>query len=220
MAHTVYNDGDGLKKYRKVRGNGDTTTPYEGYVVDQDLITATGTQAQTPASKSVLTSTGATPYSVIQLLKGILLEGGSGGTAAPAFLEFSTTTPVSVGTANTELLVVDCRGWNHLAVTIANTGTTAFSDFFVAMRTNTTAAWRQLTFTESDFTTNVSKNSGNMGLHLIDTSNFGGFGQAFLTMPASGSGWILMNVRGFSHVRFVATVAAGTTTATVFGNVE
>lgn len=208
MPSTSYVDGDGLKKNRKVRGNGDTTTPYEGYVVDDDLNTATGTQAQAPAVKSTLATTGATPYSIIQLLKGILLNLGT----ETQYTEFASGV-ISVGTTLTTVVTVDVRNFRRMNIQIQNTGATALNAFSVQGRYNSGLGgfYNPRASTTADFTTNRALQTGNSTAFVLDAS-------ADLTVLAgSGSGWLELNVERYESIQIQATVASGTTNLRIDG---
>lgn len=147
---TSYIDGDGLKQNRAVRGDGGAVSPFEAYVVDADLNNATGSQSQAPASKSTLTSTGTTPYSMLQLLKGILINTGSSGssqtqysdgasaatptgTVAMAKTSGGTVSAVSVD-ASGSLLVSTNNNYSEFSSGSVSVGTTAATVITVDVR--------------------------------------------------------------------------------------
>jgi hypothetical protein len=65
MTYTTYVDGDGIKKNRKVRGEGSVSDPHEGVVYDADMNAALGAPTSTPATNTTGT------WTLISLLKGL-----------------------------------------------------------------------------------------------------------------------------------------------------
>lgn len=217
MTYTTYTDADGLKKNRKVRGAGTTGDPYEGYSYDVELNTTTGTRTQIPADKATLTTTGGTAYSIIQLLKGILLNSGStgGGSTSLVYSQAVDVTPVVI-TATSPALVteINTADWNYLSLWIQNTGTDALNELiteagFSATLTSKYAYLAGAAATGS-YGSGTGKQSNNTLIPIIFANN--------LPALASGAdGFIELDVRRYERIRFRASVASGSATLAING---
>ena len=216
MTYTTYVDGDGLKKNRKVRGTGTQADPYDSYTYDVDLNTAAGTRTQAPADKPTLTTTGTTSYSIIQLLKSILLNTGesSGGGSTAFYSTPVNVASVSVTTTVATVAEVITADWDYLTLWIQNTGSVALNEFKTEAGMSATLEFKYAFLAGAaaagSYSTGTGKQSGNSLIPVITANNLP-------ALAASGDAFIELDVRRYQRIRFQASVASGTTNLVLNG---
>lgn len=213
MSNQPYIAPGGSTAYRKSDGSGTDVDPFVAYFREDALRTAHGTPADLPANTATLTTTPATAYSEIQLLKALVL-GQSTGTVAATYAECTSgTTAITITTTLTTVITVDVRGWKRLNLQIQNLGATALNAFSVQGRYNSGLGsfYNPRAAATADFTTGRALQTGNATAFVFDAS-------ADLTvLAATTSGWIELNVEKYESIRIQARVATGTTTMRIDG---
>ena len=209
MANFDYSIIDGGSVERKIRGEDLGTDgggiQIIGHKFKSDEI---GALADAAATSEAGSST------VIALLKGALRElisiAAGGGQSSTNYLEGHTDEltppgPISIGTAETVLVTIDCRGYKRLGITVQNAGSVALNSFVTKVRYHSSFGFHFPEVTGS-YDTGSSNNTGNATV-LIRKTN----GTAPETLAGSAYTWIRLNVEGVESIEFTATVAAGTT---------
>ncbi|MFG6101204.1 hypothetical protein U2F10_03050 [Leptothoe sp. EHU-05/26/07-4] len=210
MADFDYPVVDGDSTGRKIRaenlGTDDQGIQILGHKFWNDTIGAIADVAATNESGS---------STVIALLKGALRElvaiaAGSGGGGSANYLEGRTDDldpagPVSIGTAETTLVEIDCRGYKRLGIIIENAGGVALNSFVTKVRYHSSFTFH---FPEvaGSYDTGSSNNTGNATV-LIRKTN----GTAPESLASGEYTWIRLNVEAIESIEFTATVGAGTT---------
>lgn len=203
MANFDYTIIDGSSIERKVRGEDLGTdgggVQIIGHKFKSDDIGAVADAAATDETGS---------STMIALLKGALREligiAASSGGGAASYVEGSVSGE-TIGTSETTLATIDCRGRSRLGITVQNTGGTALNAFTTKVRYHNTFSFHFPEVTGS-YDANSSNNTGNATL-LIRKTN----GTAPETLAGSAYTWIRLNVEAIESIEFTATVASGTT---------
>lgn len=114
--------------------------------------------------------------------------------------------PVSVGTSSTELFNLDSPGTRY-RIFLKNLGATATNSCAIQVRNSTTAAWKSIVSTSTQFTTIPSDIAG----FLVASDD-----AITPTALTAGQEWFgAIDTRAYRYVRLVATVASGTTNIAV-----
>lgn len=205
MSNQPYIAPGGSTAYRKSDGSGTDVDPFVAYFREDQLRTTAGTPADVPASKTTLTSTPATPYTEIQLLKAILLNASS--SSATNYAEVTSgTTAIAVSTTLATVITIDARNYRRLNLQIQNTGTVALNAFSIQGRYNSGLGsfYNPRAASTADFTTNRALQTGNVTAFVYDASGD-------LTVLAAGSnGWVELNVERYESIQIQCRVATGT----------
>ena len=204
MANFDYTIIDGSSIERKVRGE-DLGTDVGGVQIighkfKSDDIGAVADAAATDETGS---------FTMIALLKGALREliaiaAGSGGGGSASYVE-GIASAVSVGTSETTVATIDCRGYKRLGITVQNAGGTDLNSFSTKVRYHSSFSFHFPEVTGM-YDANSSNTTGNATL-LIRKTN----GTAPESLAGGAYTWIRLNVEAVESIEFTATVVAGTT---------
>ncbi|MEO1208874.1 MAG: hypothetical protein AAFX78_04950 [Cyanobacteria bacterium J06638_20] len=104
-------------------------------------------------------------------------------------------TSQTIGTTETEVLVVTNRNYRVINLSIANTGGTALNSFAIQGQVGGEDSWHNIANQSSDFSE-----------YDVDPT----------TMAGSSSGVYPVDPQGYTAVRAIATVDSGSTTITAF----
>lgn len=118
---------------------------------------------------------------------------------------YTEDTGISVGTTATDLKTFDVANYVSLGVKINITGANALNDFDIYAKFHANdPAWNILYTSSSDYTAPAG---------FLQAAGTSDSTNNLCAIPASGSGWFVMDVLGFHQVKIVATGAASTTAA-------
>lgn len=203
MADFDYSVIDGSSIERKIRGEDLGTDggglQIIGHKFKSDEIGAVGDTAATDETGS---------STIVALLKGALRElidiAANGGGGSASHVE-GTASDQTIGTSETVVATIDCRGRSRLGITVQNTGGTALNSFVTKVRYHNTFSFHFPEVTGS-YDANSSNNTGNATL-LIRKTN----GTAPETLAGSAYTWLRLNVESVESIEFTATVASGST---------
>ena len=208
MADFDYSIIDGSSIERKIRGEDLGTdgggVQIIGHKFKSDEIGAVADAAATDGTGS---------STVVALLKGALRElisiAAGGGGSGSSYVEGDTLgnppSAVSIGTTETTLATIDCRGYKRLGIIVQNAGAVALNSFVTKVRYHSAFNFHFPEVTGS-YDTGSSNSTGNATV-LIRKTN----GTAPETLAGAAYTWIRLNVEAVESIEFTTTVAAGTT---------
>jgi len=131
----------------------------------------------------------------------------------PASSLFATPSATTITTAvGTGFIDVDVSRFEFVGLEVSNTGATALNAFTVALQFHSAGNFNPKLISAADYTTNAALSNGNSTILCMESS------ASPVTLAGSGFVWMRLNVRGVFALRFLASVATGTTTLTIRGN--